>query len=244
MSGEHVWPDWLADVAPGATADMWRVQRTIQTPDGPEIVAFETAPYSEKVHCVCAACNTGWMSDLEQAAAPHLTPMIQGAAQRLNDGAQTLVATWMALRTTVLDQVHGGAGVPPEHHRALYEHRQRGTRRPPTSTWAWLGKYENPGLHPPLYQGSPLHHLRPDGTLAGQDPIGYVATFTIGYLVCELIGGKDAVEDWSVPDSPQTRKMLCRVWPPFRTREWPPEITLEPRHVKQVADMFREGAGG
>jgi hypothetical protein len=238
--GEHVWPEWLAEVVPGATAAMWHVERTINTKQGRKVVAFEVAPYSEKVYCVCHDCNVHWMSDLETDARKHLLRMIRGRTTTLNDGAQALVATWVALRTAVLDQVHGAAGVPGEHHQDLYEHRGRGERRPPHPSKVWLGAYSNPGEHPPLYQGSPMFAQRKDGSV-DSEPKGYSATFTIGYLVCAVVGLKGPVRNWSEPEHIRTRPILTRIWPSVRVRSWPPDTFLSPKGVKAVADMFSEG---
>jgi len=40
-------------------------------------------------------------SGLETDTAKHLTPLIQGRASSFNQDAQTLVATWVALRATI-----------------------------------------------------------------------------------------------------------------------------------------------
>jgi hypothetical protein len=213
---------------------MWQVHRTL----GSSIATFKIAPYSEKVRCVCGDCNRHWMSDLETDASQHLKPMIRGEKARLNEGAQALVATWAALRAAVLDQAHGGAGVPRAHHQALYAHRQRGERRPPQGSWIRLAAYQNPGQEPPAYHGTRLHATRPAERLPPSNTNGYAATFTIGYLMCHVIGFEGAIEDRTPRDSRRLMRVATRIWPSFPTRCWPPPATLSPGGVKAFADMW------
>ena len=52
--------------------------------------------FSRRAKIVCAECNNGWMSRLEMAAAPLITPMLTGERRvTLNVDDHTTVALWV-----------------------------------------------------------------------------------------------------------------------------------------------------
>lgn len=54
------------------------------------------------VRVVCAACNNGWMSDLEGRVEHVLTPMVAGHSMTLPPTAQLDVALWTAMKAFVV----------------------------------------------------------------------------------------------------------------------------------------------
>jgi len=52
---------------------------------------------------VCHECNTGWMHDLEDRAAPILKPMIRGNPHTLDLDQQIIVATWATKTAMVIE---------------------------------------------------------------------------------------------------------------------------------------------
>lgn len=60
-------------------------------------------PQSLAIKNVCAQCNNGWMSAVEEAARPALTPLVKGEPHVFTVEAQRLVAIWATLKVMVLD---------------------------------------------------------------------------------------------------------------------------------------------
>ncbi len=83
-------------------------------------------PIDFVANCVCKACNSGWMSDIETAAQLAISAMIRGEPVALNRQNQDQVAAWLGLKAIV--QRYGQSpplSVPREwldhyhtHHRA------------------------------------------------------------------------------------------------------------------------------
>src|SRR5215208_203477 len=88
---EHVLPAWLSSVLPGEGD--FGLERSHERFDG-EITGghWQASALNLTVRCACAACNHGWMSELEGHAKPLLVPMIQGRPSSLSRAALTTIA--------------------------------------------------------------------------------------------------------------------------------------------------------
>ena len=62
-------------------------------------------PQSGRLRVVCASCNNGWMSDLQQEAKPHLLPLIKGETYLLHRNDQKTLAAWIAMFAMVAEHV-------------------------------------------------------------------------------------------------------------------------------------------
>ena len=69
---EHVWPRWVAAIL----ADGGPVQVERGVDDEP--ATWQQVSLEVTIRRVCAICNNGWLSELEQAAKPRLEPLILG----------------------------------------------------------------------------------------------------------------------------------------------------------------------
>ena len=91
-----------------------------------------------KIRCVCGACNSGWMNQIEEAVRPDLTAMIQGNPVQLDRGRQRKLAEWITLKLMVAEHEHpSGVVFPSEVNRAFYERREL-----PSRLSIWLFKSE------------------------------------------------------------------------------------------------------
>lgn len=123
LTNEHVNPKWLLEHL-GLPADDQMLQGVVSTESG----TLVERPRIHSSHSfvqgrVCAACNNGWMSELETAARPLLVSLIDNVRnlQSLSAEETVLVAKW-AVKTAYL---HSWAGplkdpVQVEHLKALY----------------------------------------------------------------------------------------------------------------------------
>jgi hypothetical protein len=239
--GEHVWPDWLREIVPGhRPGARWRVERRVRGPHNkPRNWNFGVVPYTERVKCVCGDCNNHWMSNLETDVSAHLKPPIQNRPLRLNDGGQQLVATWVGLRAVILDRTFGGDNtIPQEVLDWLYEHRERGKRRPPNGCGVWLGAYTNPGEHAPQHRGNSLRGQLKSEELDLANPNGFDATFTVGYLVAKIVWIEPGVGNGDFQPSTSFDGRLAQIWPKRGLAVWPPPKYLSPAGVLGLADVF------
>lgn len=105
MSEEHVLPQWVRNVIPGGKQSDWIGGRASDGQVDREYTG-RMAIAREKV--VCESCNTGWMSDLEDAIKPVLTPLMMDTPQLppLSAVEQDLLARWAFKTASVADEVY------------------------------------------------------------------------------------------------------------------------------------------
>lgn len=104
LTDEHIFPDWLGSVYPR------RFKRTVHTLTRPDRhVFFEPVtvhpaaevhnhdPYTTTVRNVCADCNNGWMSDLQNEAKYLVTEFADGKWRQLSESERELLARWAVM---------------------------------------------------------------------------------------------------------------------------------------------------
>jgi len=134
-SGEHVFPDWLNAVFgqldwdqpdPGLPPSWSRGVQDFRSgfAHHHEWSASQIATLRNKK--ICHSCNTGWMSNLEGASAPLLTPMILGRPRTLTQKEQLIAATW-ATKTVMVCEVsmNSDEGLFRKEDRRLLKEQQR-----------------------------------------------------------------------------------------------------------------------
>jgi hypothetical protein len=62
------------------------------------------------VKAVCRDCNSGWMSDIENAARPAISSLVRGDIQHLNAKDAQSLATW-TVKTALMAQLTGIEGI-------------------------------------------------------------------------------------------------------------------------------------
>jgi hypothetical protein len=88
------------------------------------------------VRCVCTDCNAGWMSEIESAAQPILTPMIEGNAVSLTISDQEILAKWLGLKGICAQHA-----LPPGRPRPEWARAYALNKCPPTHWQIRIGKY-------------------------------------------------------------------------------------------------------
>jgi hypothetical protein len=101
MTREHVWGEWLRQMVPAEMNKHEVRAERIGAPGTP--LQAETRlragdPLST-VKVVCAACNSGWLSQIQERAKPYLIPLIQGQPTALGPDGQRALAAWCAMAT-------------------------------------------------------------------------------------------------------------------------------------------------
>jgi hypothetical protein len=172
LTQEHVRPRWL-EGAIEEDAPLGYRHGTAGAEPAP--LEWTGRGFTHTVGDVCRRCNSGWLSELESAAKPLLTPMIRGKHQTLGPRQQRVVATWVMKTAAVIDRTHRHRTVPPEHGRVLRERRE-----PPPGVYVWLAAY---GVD--TFVGTHKGFQFPSG--GGIDD-AYGATFSIGHLVLQVLG--------------------------------------------------------
>ena len=201
---------------------------------------------------LCKSCNSGWLAGLEKDVGRLLAPAMRGDPIKLSSDQQRLIAFW-ATKTSLLIEVayhqwRADGVMPASHLRWLYEHRA--DRQPPPGTVVWLASL-NPWLGDdfvPTWCSS--------GTLRSRDPGGdpdrtndsYVATFSVGCLVFQVIGQDFRESDHHTPTGLPfvivipPRKLtpyLLQIWPKlYPVASWPPNYLVLAEGWPEFADWY------
>jgi hypothetical protein len=166
---------------------------------------------------VCHCCNTGWMCDLEGAAAPILKPMITGNPSTLSQAEQLTVATWATKTAMVIETATPTA----QNDRFLRTQceivKQRG--HPPGLLRIFAGGIE--GVMPPMGSWTSRSHVDVNGA-----PLCdlHIYTILVGTLILQILR----------PDPPPPNygalKTLAEpnygeipIFPPVERFAWPPK---------------------
>lgn len=175
-------------------------------------------PFSQTVRDVCAACNNGWMSQLEAVAQRVLRPLILGAPGTIEPADQGAIAAWtqktalVAMLVSSREDRARGYGVPASEYRELYERRD--TVAPLPVSQFWVGQHT--GASTVLEQVTPLAVAIP-GLPEPPQPQGYLMTIILGHLVLQGVRFTTA----ALATQLSTRQGMPQLWPVQRRIDWP-----------------------
>ncbi len=223
---EHVFPKWLSRLIFEILRDdprnpphtLFRVH--MQTGDGDRVGTLIDVVTKR----VCKACNTGWMSCLEDGVKPILTPLLREASVALSPADQAVLSQWAAKTAMTVDLARTRSP-----HRSLVPERHCGelmrTAQPPRRCEVWLAAYQ--GEH----FGCSTHTHENEITFETAPDLGtyriYALTINVLGVLLQLVGDT-MPEHWTLQGAPQPGPTAHRIWPPhgeFVT--WPPPETLD-----------------
>jgi hypothetical protein len=218
VTREHLWPDWLRREAQLRDAFEFRIQ---QDADGVETrdITFTTPPFTQVVRAVCARCNGGWMSEIEENAKPILQDLIYANGRTLDRDDQRKLASWAFLKACIFDELHPTErAVPTVHRQRLYTYK----RPPATGAAIWLGTYDATEVGHYAYQALRVGR---DELPDPEEPTIYTVTITVGALIVQV--GGSLIPELSFDELPTPPELhLAKIWPERADR-----IQFSQRHV-------------
>jgi hypothetical protein len=123
-SKEDVWPKWIQrrlPPVPEGTSAVKHGQTIIDLADRPhglrprprELVRSGRKE-SKKVRVICAMCNNGWMSDLEESAIPIVTELVESNHVILDVRQQATLALWAAKTALMMERTSRSTVTSPD----------------------------------------------------------------------------------------------------------------------------------
>lgn len=94
-------------------------------------------PLRHQIKSACRDCNSGWMSLLQQRAAPVAIPFVQGAFPHLADGTRTTLAAWAVMVTMNLEYYDPPTVSVPQWQRSFL----RESAYPPPNWYVGIARY-------------------------------------------------------------------------------------------------------
>lgn len=210
MTREHVFGQWVSRIGLDTSPARHRAGPLNRVPR--DLGAH--APFSQTVKQVCAPCNNGWLSRIEDLARRALTPAIMGQPQPLAAGDRAGIAVWIqktALTAMLVSnpaQRSAGYGLPHAEYVSLYENRDR--RQPSGAARFWIGRFDNSDGYSgvrvvPLMFNSPE---RIELTKLGR-PVCYLTTIVLGDVILQGLKFTEPGMDVVVSNAPG----MSLLWP-------------------------------
>jgi hypothetical protein len=236
LTKEHVLPQWLKPLVPFE-------KKTGISGQGLKRQTLPIPPSERVAKAFCHACNTGWMSDLEKAAAPLLAPLISGdrSKRELTPEAQATIAFWGAKTALTCQYVNPPESryVPPIACREM-----RAEQRPPHGTRVWIAGHVG-DLWSAFYHLEPLRiwtvHQVPEVDEDGRPKINsYTATLGLGHLLIHVLYFANV----EIPREKDAFPFAFRVrpiWPDPTPCTWPPGRPLTNAEASHMSGLFPRG---
>jgi hypothetical protein len=182
LTQEHIWGDWINGILPPNTT--FTTRRTTN-PAG-EFIEWKTEGINQTAKIVCAACNNGWMSDLENnEAKPTMSDMIRygGYVSILPRGVASIAAFGFKMMV-IANHIGMLKNKPYFCARERYDFAR--TLEVPFGVQIWMFALSTPGR----VTGKFNSHF---GRLPSHIKCGfelYIGTFAIGYLGIQVVASR------------------------------------------------------
>jgi hypothetical protein len=229
VTREHLWPDWARKrmAEEGALH-----HRQILDRQGEARIDREwlKQAYSMTVRVVCATCNSGWMSALENRAKKLSEPILDGRGRELHREGQRTLATW-ALKTALMidqSQSRDGHAFP----QAVYDHL-RAHGQPPLDMRIWMASYGGDRLG-----FTHLYGMDVDITQAADRGVREIhgATVAFGPVVFQVFGATiDGLVDGLRVGAPP---VVHQLWPYDGTFTWTPAGGFDDKALLSFAEAI------
>ncbi len=187
---------------------------------------------------VCKICNNGWMSQIENAAAPLVEPMIRGTRMGIPIQHQLVLARWMALKTLVADLIdHGYPTNEAEDYHAFYTKPE-----PPDGFRLRIGHIDTDGKLDSYYSLMPALTAQAIAGVAAQTP--HVLEFGLSLGHAYFITCCFNIRTRAYPRFPDERPSpwWTLAWPQDREVNWPPPKAFTPKMLPDAQGVWPEAS--
>lgn len=172
-------------------------------------------PLNTQIKAVCEACNSGWMSQIQERAKPFLLLLFKGDQSTLGREAQRRIATWAALASMTSEYIsRDPADVAiPQFERAKMMARSR----PSNSFRIWIGKYERESWGGqwrhntlPIYSSNEIEEVSERSVRC---PNHQTTTFIVGKLFVHVFSGhfRHIIARWEWQNAPRALSALKQI---------------------------------
>ena len=219
LSKEHFWPEWAAPLLPSYPVNQ-HIERSITVTNKTRVTSSTKRDkpgnaWTKKVRVVCQTCNNGWMSELETAARPVLTPLIAGSPCTVTEEAAQVIARWIAMKVMVAEHNLRGDAVSTAGQRESF----RSTLAIPLDFRIWVGRCGVDGWQTAYWRHASTVSLSPDIRPEHRFKNLHSVTFGIGQLLVFVLHTTVSGLDLGVNLS--QNGMMVPIWPYGGPIAWP-----------------------
>ena len=200
---------------------------------GRKPLTYRGRPFDLTVKNVCAECNNGWMSEIENSTKDILVPMIDGQSMSLDLDAQRKLASWTCKTAMVMEHTLGDAGMIywRQDERAAIS---KSPHEPPSDATVRIAASDGQVLS--FFTGG-VRQMVGVVSKTSRGP-GTCATMVMGALVLQIDSSRwkglpgETVIVWAHPHANRS----VEVWPkPKNEVNWPSAKPLDPTRLRAFA---------
>jgi hypothetical protein len=227
-SKEHLWAAWIhkrKDFGPLKVSIGGSQQQIRNDPE-------------QKVDTVCADCNNGWMSALENKNKPTIACMFEDLTIPLDAQQQTLLSNWAVKTAMVLDSIKN-LNTNPQFYLKSDCVLFRQKRIIPDRVRIWIGRCSLSSLGA---FGTDVAIVAPDQSRIG---IGTATTIVVGHFAIQVFAMRVDPEHTGKrvndiqPKPGDWDNMLAQIWPVMKQSVmWPPNITFTNSGSRSIAALM------
>lgn len=253
LSGEHLWSEWMHKKNRLLPADSSsRIEEVANYQVGHRIGTYSRWVMNGttrhiKLRVICALCNNGWMSKLDNQIILVAERLLKGEPLTLTKDVQTHLAEWIALKVLVADHAPRlGEGAKSIFDAATLAKFMKDQKVPPGFT-IWIG----PGGGPEWREAAKIHRA---GVFVSPIVFGLSAlkkmppirqnvctmTWGAGYAVFSIVAVSDPSlygVDWETPFG------HFQIWP-VRERDgtWAPNYAIADWKITEISMRHNRNA--
>jgi hypothetical protein len=239
MTKEHAWPRWLGQrhqVEPTQTTREIGFGRSADDAmsEAPNRVVIKPGSVlTARIREVCAGCNNGWMSRLEEDVRPLLERLWQPSypfgVTGFSPDEAAVIATWAAKTAWVRERVSDPDSTPTPGMRAELMARQM----PPDYTSVWIARHQGQSNFGVYVARIEANHQDDHWAAARRR---HVLLCTMTFRGLSVLVRTD--DGWGVPPmTPPARKWQV-FWPAGDTVQWPPSSPASDIDVLAAASDY------
>jgi hypothetical protein len=201
------------------------------------------AALQQRMKDVCEACNSSWMSRLEQSVVPILeAQMLNADPRQWALGDQRTLSVWAVKTTMVLELAAPGEGglFFTDNERWLF---MRMLEPPSNDIKVWAAaSLGDPPVHYSATRIPLRHHAA--GSHIGD---ALVATISAGRVAFQMVARRffeprrDIDDVVFPPEATEWQGATVLLWPVSESpRQWPPRVTLDAARLEAFANRWNE----
>jgi hypothetical protein len=246
LTKEHIWADWLKKYIPRTTIKHSLKKELIHA-GGIEfnILEHNGDVHSRRIRCVCASCNNGWMSKIQNDVKPILIPMLSGEEVVLRKKERVSISSWVGMMIMVAEYLDPDSVSISQADRCFLLKN----KKLPSHWHVWIG-HANRQMQPrfshavfPLTKGKSGEVIRRrPGDLNTQTSTICVGEHLLIHTISSDIA-RSLMRRWRPPEN--IKGSLVKVWPVGRSAvKWPPQVRLGDSEIDLLANLFSKQAQG
>jgi hypothetical protein len=244
LSEEDLLPRWankiLREMA-GGRVDVVLSERQVDV-DGStmgDVTHRRHQTYSAiRIPKVCEICNNQWMSQIENAAAPLVEPMIRGIRTGIPVRDQVVISRWMALKTLVADLIdHGYPTFEVEDYHAFFANPE-----PPDGFRLRIGHIDTDGKLDSYYSLSPALTAQAIGGVDARTPFALEFGMSLGHAYFITCFFNIQTRAYPRPPDETPSPWWTVAWPQDHEVNWPPPKAFTPAMLPDAQGHWPEAS--